>query len=265
MLTGQLAGYPVSNSSQECAEVSLNKKRDRPGFGYHNPPPSEGEALGRLHEIEVKVQSIEAQLQYGSGADFASPKDFTRWRSRAMGSLGFYRAEISYIERWIGARGSISGFGGPQHISSTNYRTGLEEVNALMRRATEQVSARYQRIYGEDNLPVNLELARGRKAELDLLARMCAELFGELKALAKLRGIGRDRLRKIWRPLATISEEISTERALVWRALEGDPNRIAWIPFLLSLVDRATAAGLVCTEDEQQTIETIRAARESQI
>ncbi len=236
-------------------------------YSYRNPPPSHEVALARLHELEVAVQSIEVQLQHGNPNEFPSDDDFLTWKGRATGAAGHYRAEIAYLERWMGVRGSQSGQGGPQHVSSAQYRTGIEEISGKVRNMTAQVREKYKRVYSEGHLPADVVAARTRRQELSALIQMCTGFFKDLKLSAEAGGVGEERMQKLRKPLSTIYMEIQAENKLINRtfhnAVEGP--QVDWTLFLLSLLDRAVTSGFTLTDEERKTAEAIRDAKLSQI
>lgn len=238
-------------------------------YSYRNPPPSHDVALARLHELEVAVQSIEVQLQHSNPNEFPSDDDFLTWKGRATGAAGHYRAEIGYLERWVGARGSQSGQGGPQHVSGAQYRTGVEEITTKVRNMTTQVREKYKRIYSEGHQPADVATARARRQELSSVIQMCTGFFKELKLSAEAAGLGEERMAKLRKPLSTIYMDVQAENKVIAKFfrenVQEGPRDVNWTLFLLSVIERAVKSGFVMTDEEKNTAEAIRDAKLSQM
>lgn len=232
-------------------------------YSYRNQPPSYEVALARLHELEVAVQSIDVQLQHSNPNEFPDDDTFLTWKGRATGAMGHYKAEIAYLERWMGVRGSQSGHGrdGQQHVSSGQYRTGIEEIAADVQRMTTDVRQKYKRVYVEGNMPPDVAAARKRRNEFYEPMQLCVRYFKELKSKGEASSIGEEKMVKLRKPLSTLYMEMQAESKLIGKFIrdnEPQGERVDWTLFLLSLLERAVASGFVLTDKEKATVEEIR-------
>ncbi|MDB5238037.1 MAG: hypothetical protein JWM46_307 [Candidatus Kaiserbacteria bacterium] len=140
---------------------------------------------------------------------------------------------------------------------------------------TEEMSKAYKRIYTEQNPPPDLVTAQRRKQELVPLSLVFQARFTELKGLQKDNDGGEVndfKMSRLRRPLTTLYNEMAAENKLLSDFIKShrttstvDANdksrRVDWTLFLLGLVERGVAAGLVLANEERNLVEEIRDAR----
>jgi len=236
----------------------------RGGFYNHrNPPPSPEVALTRLQELEVAVESINVQLEHANPNEFATDDDFLNWKGRTIGAAGHYRNEANYLQRWLGVRvNRADGGGGPQHASSDQYRTSLEEVNASVQQMTIQMRTLYKRVYVEGHMPADLTEARKRRATLRNIEPDLQTFFKTLRTQAQAAGIGEDKLLQLRKPMSKALEELKAEVRLLNDFIDSQPGgRVDWTMFMLSLIERAVSGGFKLSDDEKEIIKEIRDAK----
>lgn len=241
-----------------------------PGGHYsrQNPPPSEEVALLRIDELELAIKSCETQLEFENQNRFETYEDYLGWRASATSALTHYRTEVQFLYRWVGG-GKLGG------SNAERYRSAIAAITSTVRSMTDEMSRSYKRIYTEQNPPANLAAAQRRKQELVPINVAFQAKFTKLKGMQK-DGDGGElsefKMSRLKQPLTTLFNEMMGESKLLGDFIKShlppitqDANdkskRVDWTLFLLSLVERGVAAGLVLTPEEIRLVEEIRNAR----
>jgi hypothetical protein len=228
-------------------------------YNSRNLPPSHEVALSRISELELAVQSIETQLEFGDPDEFDTDEAYLGWKKRSTSALAHYRNELHFLRRWI--RG-----GRPPSSSDEHYRAALESITSSVRRMTDLMKDAYKRVYTEGHLPSDLATAHKRSSQIVPLIQRCNGLFADLKKQAEEGKVGDDTMVKLRRPLSTLYMEMVAERKLLGEFMRSQRGeRVDWTLFLISLVERGMEAQLVLAEEETAILEEIRDAKLAQM
>ena len=73
-------------------------------YGIKNPPESLDAAVNKLDELLTSEEQVTAQLENSNADDFETDDQYTEWKTRAVGALGYIRTERKFLEKWVNAR-----------------------------------------------------------------------------------------------------------------------------------------------------------------
>ena len=145
-------------------------------FSRNNLPPSEEEALARIHELNVETSSVAAKLQNANPRNFTSEDAYKEWRSRACIRLNCSHEEISFLERWLRGRQQIAERFELGHTGGDG-RGELDPVSERALQLAQEIGRDYAVTYTNSAQPKDLHAAHERLGYLTLVRRQIEAAF----------------------------------------------------------------------------------------
>jgi hypothetical protein len=205
--------------------------------------------------LEESAEHISAQLEFADPQEYPDDESFFGWKGRAVSALSHVRAEIKFIERWIGIQEFESKFRDLQTQGAPLFQLGT-----IVRRLSAEMVSRYQPVYGTDVPPPNYDEALARRDELNDIGQRFHGFFQGFKLLVELAGITEAEGKKLIQPMVIISQRMAQEVNFLRKYLRTYVSGSNRIQALLDIVDRVTQEQqtLTLTQIEKTIVEEAR-------
>jgi hypothetical protein len=236
-------------------------KQKRPKrFNRNNLPPSEEEALARIHDLNAEASSVAAKLTNANPKNYPSQGDYQDWRHRAGIRLNCSHEEISFLQMWLSGR------------QQTDRRLELgqreddvpRELDPVSRRALElaqEIELRYTPMYTNRTQPIDAHTAKQRLGHLQLVRHQIRVAFSEVGTMIADRPLLQSDIPKVKAPLHVLLIKVAAEMTAVKLYIRNQNTAVAasntgkpssWQNRALRALTRFVAQGFVLIEDEQE-------------
>lgn len=175
-------------------------------YGHQNPPPSKDEARERLDALELDIQQVKVQIEFGDPKDFDTDEEFREWKSRAMKSIAIYSAEMSYLRSFLNDGKRVS------DADVKEVRKGIDKI-------TKNVKRRYREIIGDGSI-TDVAVAKPQYTALEPFVEEVGNTFVAIREGAQAKGIGKGRLSGYWRDLSDLYQEMNRHLGKLGRFLQ---------------------------------------------
>jgi hypothetical protein len=226
-------------------------------YGKTNLPLSQEEASKKIDFLTERIPAVRDQLELTNVNEFGSQEEYASWRRRAIAALSMMKAELRFLEGWLGLSKKASPAPAAA-VLQTNEQVEGVKLYAMM--LADEISNDYILTYDRSCLPENKTNAQLRMSELGALKARLQAAFTDVAArLAETNASTQKALVIVKAPLHQLLLQVETEVSVVRgfiRAMGGIEND--WMTLLAQALARAVSEGFTLTQKEEETLAIIR-------
>lgn len=236
------------NYAQQTHQQGIEAER----YSGANPPPSEEIAQSQIEVLTADVSVIETKLEHTKPDAYPRAEAYQEWRRRAVAALGYTKAEIAFLQKWLQKRKQTQ----KDHAKKTGG-DALQVISLQIRERAktlaQEITAEYVPLYDAQSPPPSILVAQARAEEIKVARLRLQGAFVEITAEWTKHPLCRDDMSGAKAPLQKILSRLEIEAAAVKAYLRGQATemRSDWKAVCVKALTRACTRGFVLSPEEQ--------------
>lgn len=209
-------------------------REEAPRYTRENPPSSKEAAQARIQLRSDEIAVIEAHLEHKEVEGFSDEDAYELWRRRATSALGYKKAELKFLERWMEPPAQTSEERNAQHQERALLKEEKKRIQAVahveleqqltkrVKELVEAITGSYTRQYDITNMPEDMAKAKERYQFVCALKDRIEQEHTEVKAISTANAFGKNRVKKVLLPLHRLGQTVNFEESFLHRILLPD-------------------------------------------